>query len=100
MNNSVFNFPLPQNEPVLSYFSNSPERIALEKELEKQSTQVIDIPLIIGGKEVRTGNTDTVVMPHNHKHILATYHKAGPKEVQMAIEAAVEHKKMVRNAMD
>ncbi len=93
MNNSVFNFPLPQNEPVLSYFSNSPERIALEKELEKQSTQVIDIPLIIGGKEVRTGNTDTVVMPHNHKHILATYHKAGPKEVQMAIEAAVEAQK-------
>ncbi len=49
--------------------------------------------LIIGGKEIQTGDTGKVVMPHNHKHVLATYHKAGPKEVQMAIDAAVKAQK-------
>ena len=86
MNNAIFNFPLPANEPVKT---GSPERIALDAELKRQSSEVIDIPLIIGGKEIRTGNVGTVVMPHNHKHILATYHKAGEKEVQMAVDAAM-----------
>lgn len=89
MNNSIFSFPIPANEPVKSYLEGSPERIALEAELERQSSTVVDIPLIIGGKEVRTGNTGNVVMPHNHKHILAKYHKASEKEVQMAIDAAM-----------
>ena len=57
--------------------------------MERQSSTVLDIPLIIGGKEIRTGNTGNVVMPHNHKHILAKYHKASEKEVQMAIDAAM-----------
>jgi delta-1-pyrroline-5-carboxylate dehydrogenase, group 1 len=90
MNNSVFTFPLPANEPVKTYLKGSPERIALDNELKRQSSITLDIPLIIGGKEVRTGNTGTIVMPHNHKHILATYHKAGEKEVQMAIDAAMK----------
>lgn len=89
MNNAIFNFPLPANEPVKTYLPGSPERIALDAELKRQSSEVIDIPLIIGGKEIRTGNIGTVVMPHNHKHILATYHKAGEKEVQMAVDAAM-----------
>lgn len=89
MNNAIFNFPLPANEPVKTYLPGSPERIALDAELKRQSSEVIDIPLIIGGKEIRTGNVGTVVMPHNHKHILATYHKAGEKEVQMAVDAAM-----------
>ncbi|MEG2849834.1 MAG: aldehyde dehydrogenase family protein, partial [Bacteroidales bacterium] len=89
MNNAIFEFPLPVNEPVKSYLAGSPERIALDAELKRQSSMVIDIPLIIGGKEIRTGNTGNVVMPHNHKHILATYHKAGEKEVQMAVDAAM-----------
>lgn len=89
MNNAIFNFPLPANEPVKTYLPGSPERIALNAELKRQSSEVIDIPLIIGGKEIRTGNVGTVVMPHNHKHILATYHKAGEKEVQMAVDAAM-----------
>ena len=89
MNNAIFSFPLPANEPVKTYLKGSPEREALEAELKKQSSQVIEIPLIIGGKEVRTGNIGKVVMPHDHQHVLATYHKAGEKEVQMAIDAAM-----------
>ncbi|HON54384.1 MAG TPA: L-glutamate gamma-semialdehyde dehydrogenase [Bacteroidales bacterium] len=90
MNNSINNFPLPANEPVLKYLNGSPERIALEKELERQSSTVVEIPLIIDGKEVFTGNTAEVVMPHNHSHTLAVYHKAGEKEVKMAIDAAMK----------
>jgi len=88
MNNAVYNFTTPQNEPVLSYLKGSPERKGLEKELEKQSKMELDIPLIIGGKEVRTGNTGKVIMPHDHGHVLATYHKAGEREIEMAIKAA------------
>ena len=90
MNNAIYNFQTPQNEPVLSYLKGSSERDGIEKELPKQVQQQIEIPLIIGGKEIRTGDTDIVVMPHNHGHVLATYHKAGPKEVEMAAKAAVE----------
>lgn len=94
MNNSIYNFPKPLNEPILGYLPGSPERVALDKELEKQSSEVIEIPLIIGGKEIRTGNTEKVVMPHNHKHVLAIYHKAGEKEIKMAIDAAMEAHKI------
>ncbi|MCF0163683.1 MAG: L-glutamate gamma-semialdehyde dehydrogenase [Bacteroidales bacterium] len=94
MNNQIYSFPLPQNEPVKGYLKGSAERIALEAELERQSKIEIEVPLIIGGKEIRTGNTGKVVMPHNHKHVLATYHKAGEKEVQMAIDAAMEARKV------
>ena len=90
MRDAIYSFPLPANEPVLTYLKGSPERKALEKELERQKGIELDIPLIIGGKEVRTGNTGHVVMPHDHHHVLATYHKAGAKEVRMAIDAAME----------
>lgn len=90
MRNSVVTFPVPANEPVKTYLKGSPERVELEKELERQSNTVVEIPLIIGGKEVRTGNMGKVVCPHDHKHVLANYHKVGEKEVQMAIDAAME----------
>ena len=97
MNNAIIQFPLPQNEPVKAYLEGSPERKALEAELERQYNTVLDIPLIIGGKEVRTGNVGKVVCPHEHGHVLATFHKAGEKEVQMAIDAAMEaHKEWSR----
>lgn len=89
MNNAIFSFSCPKNEPVKEYRPNSPERIELDKELARLSSGTIEIPLIIGGKEVRTGNTGKVVMPHNHKHVLATYHIAGEKEIKMAIDAAL-----------
>ena len=90
MNNAVIQFPTPQNEPVKAYLAGSPERKALEAELERQYNTVVDIPIIIGGKEIRTGNTGKVVCPHEHCHVLATYHKVGEKEVRMAIDAAME----------
>ncbi len=90
MNNSIFNFDYPKNEPIKSYAPGTEDRKLLEKELERLSGKVTEIPLIIGGKEVKTNNTGEVVMPHNHKHVLAKYHKAGTEEVQMAINAALE----------
>ena len=90
MRNSVITFPVPANEPVKSYLAGSPERVALEAELKRQSNIVVDIPIIIGGKEIRTGNTGTVTCPHDHKHVLATYHKVSEKEVQLAIKTAMK----------
>lgn len=90
MNNSIFSYPIPANEPVKTYMPGSAERIALDKELQRQRNLTIEIPLIIGGKSVKTGKLANVVEPHNHKHILAKYHKAGEKEVKMAIDAALK----------
>jgi delta 1-pyrroline-5-carboxylate dehydrogenase len=86
MNNAIFSIHRPKNEPVLSYAQGSPERIALEKELKRISSETVEIPVIVNGQEIRTGRTGKVVMPHNHKHILATYHMAGEKETREAIE--------------
>ena len=94
MNNAILNFPVPANEPVKSYLEGSPERIALDAELERQWNTVVDIPIIIGGKEIRTGDIGTVVCPHDHKHVLATFHKVGEKEVKMAVDAAMEAHKI------
>jgi 1-pyrroline-5-carboxylate dehydrogenase len=93
MNNALFSFPYPQNEPIKSYAPGTPERKELQAKLEELKSQVIEIPLIIGGKEVRTGDIGTVVMPTDHQHVLASYHKAGAEHVQMAIEAAMEARK-------
>ena len=97
MNNSLFQFAKPANEAVKEYRPGSPERLELEKELDKQSKEIIEIPIIIGGKEIRTGDIGEVVMPHNHKHVVARYHKVGEKEVNMAIEAALAAKKEWEN---
>ena len=82
--------PLPRNEPVLSYAPGTAERAELKAELAAQAAQVIDIPLVIAGEEIRTGDTFDVVMPHAHGHVIATAHKAGPNEVAKAVEAANE----------
>ena len=74
--------PKPVNEPGQSFQPGSPERDALKQRLSDLTSAEIEIPLLIGGKEVRTGNTSTVVMPHRHEHVLATWHKAGKKEVK------------------
>jgi len=97
MNNAIYNFGKPKNEPVLSYSSGSPERKLLEAELKDQSSKVIEIPLIIGGKEIKTGKTGKVVKPTDHRHLLATYHMATEKEISMAINAALEAKECWMN---
>ncbi|HPT53133.1 MAG TPA: L-glutamate gamma-semialdehyde dehydrogenase [Bacteroidales bacterium] len=97
MNNSNFIFREPKNEPIYAYAPGSPERKLLQDELERQYNQTIEIPIIIGGKEVKTGNMGKVTMPTEHGHVLATYHKVGEKEVKMAIEAAMSAKKQWEN---
>lgn len=92
MNNAIYNFRKPENEPVLTYSPGSPERKKLIDELNDQYNKVVDIPLIIAGKEVRTGKTGKVTMPSEHGHVLATYHMATEKEVDMAIKAALDAK--------
>lgn len=93
MNQAVFRFDLPTHEPTYTYAPGSSERASLKMELERQSRTKLDIPLIIGGKEIRTGNMGQVVMPHEHGHCLATYHKAGPEEARMAVESALRAKR-------
>ena len=83
----------PENEPIRSYEKGSRDREMLKKALEELWNECIDIPLILGGKEVRTGETGQMICPHNHKKVLATYHKAGQRDVLSAIENALNAKR-------
>ena len=85
---SKLNFSIEEavNEPIQDYTSGSDEKLSLKTKLEELKSQTFDIPIIINGKEVRTDNIGKCVMPHNHQHILATYHKAGNTEIKMAID--------------
>jgi 1-pyrroline-5-carboxylate dehydrogenase len=85
-----FRIPTPVNDPIRSYAPGTPERAALKETLSSMSGETLEIPLLIGGEEVRTGDTLDVVMPHSHGHVLAKAHKAGPEEVKRAIDAAME----------
>src|SRR3954468_3978121 len=80
--------PPPVNEPVKSYAPKSPERIEVKAKLKEMAGERIDIPLVIDGKEIRTGDTAPSVMPHDHGHVLGDYHKATSSNVKQAIEAA------------
>jgi 1-pyrroline-5-carboxylate dehydrogenase len=82
------NIPTPINEPVYSYTPGSRERGELKQAIKDLSGRQIEIPIVIGGKEIRTGKTVDAVMPHCHRHVLAKVHQAGPAEVGAAIEAA------------
>lgn len=92
MNNAIYSIHRPDNEHVLAYARGSSERAELEKELKRISSETIEVPLIINGKPVRTGHTGKVVMPHDHGHVLATYHMAGEQETAEAIDAAMKAK--------
>ena len=81
--------PPPVNDPIRTYAPGSPERASVKARLAAMAADPIDIPLVIGGKEIRTGSTGQSVMPHDHSHVLATYHKATPDLVQQAIDAAL-----------
>jgi len=84
----IFRVPEPFNEPVLGYEPGSPERAALRQHLDELSGQRLEIPLVIGGEEVQTGDTFEAVMPHKRNHVLADVHKGGTAEVDRAIAAA------------
>jgi 1-pyrroline-5-carboxylate dehydrogenase len=88
MSNGIFTVPIPRNEPVLAYTPGSPERKTLRAELDRMAGEVIEITPRIGGRRVATGRTAEAVMPHDHRHVLAVWHKAGASEVQRAIDAA------------
>ena len=88
MSNSIVSTPEPRNEPVKSYAPGTPERDTLAKQVNSMLGSEIEIPIIIGGKEVMTGNLAECRCPHDHGHILAKYHQAGQKEAEDAAEAA------------
>jgi 1-pyrroline-5-carboxylate dehydrogenase len=92
MMNLIPKVPTAVNEPVCHYEPGTPQRKELKAKLKELKSRELEIPLIIGGQEVYTGNTAESVMPHNHGHVLAKYHLAGEREVNMAIEAALEAK--------
>ena len=89
MTDIPFNIPKPENEPVKNYAPNSPEKKSLKTKISKLKSTQIEIPVIIGGEEVKTGNTSTCVVPHDHQHVLGTFHKAGEEEIQLAIDSAL-----------
>ncbi|MGH8414604.1 MAG: aldehyde dehydrogenase family protein, partial [Gammaproteobacteria bacterium] len=92
MINATVRVPAPANEPAFSYAPGTPERAQLKTTLERMASERIEIPLVIGGKAVRTGKLAEVRMPHDHQHVLATCHQADTKQVQAAIDAALAAK--------
>jgi len=100
------------NEPILEYTPNSNERINVQKEYDRMASTTIEIPLIIDGKEIFTEETGKCIQPHNHRKVLAKYHKAQEKEVNLAIssnlkrwvawsQTSIEERcKIFRNAAD
>ncbi|AHJ96140.1 L-glutamate gamma-semialdehyde dehydrogenase [Hymenobacter swuensis] len=89
MANGFFNVPTPINEPVKGYAPNSPERIELLKTLKELKQQQRDIPMHIGGQEIRTGNKKDITPPHDHQHVLGQFHEGDASHVAQAIDAAL-----------
>ena len=92
MSNGIFNVPVAANEPIYDYAPGTPEREALLASYKEQYNSQIDVPMYIGGEEVRTGNTGNLTPPHDHKHIIGTFHKGDASHVEAAIEAALAAK--------
>ncbi|MCG3206617.1 MAG: 1-pyrroline-5-carboxylate dehydrogenase 1 [Anaerolineae bacterium] len=93
MSNAYFKVPDPVNEPVRAYQAGSAEKKSLKAKLAQMAAEEIEIPLIIGGQEIKTGNLVEMTAPHDHQLKLGRYHKAGAKEVKLAIETALEARK-------
>ena len=93
MINAHVRVPQPKNEPISGYAPGSPERAQLKAALSRMAQEKIEIPLVIGGKQIRTGKTFEVRMPHQHGHVLATVHEAEPAHVEQAIAAAMAAKR-------
>ena len=87
-----FHVPKAVNEPVKGYAPNSPEKAAVQAAYTKMWNSKIDVPLYIGSEEIRTGNTKNMTAPHDHKHIVGTYHLAEKSHVEKAIANVLESK--------
>jgi 1-pyrroline-5-carboxylate dehydrogenase len=92
MSKGIYNVPVPVNEPVKQYAPGSAERIELKKMLAELRSKELDIPMYIGGKEVRSGQKSRLAPPHDHKHTLGHFHKSGKEHIQQAIDAALAAK--------
>jgi 1-pyrroline-5-carboxylate dehydrogenase len=92
-----YHVPKPSNEPVYQYIPGDTQRLALKAELEKQSKELVSIPLIINGEEIHTEKRNSIAMPHNHRHILANCSQAGEQELKYAIESAMAAKNKWEN---
>lgn len=90
MPNGIVRVPEPVNEPIRSYGPGSPEKSSLKRRLDQMMAETQEIPVIIGGREVWTGKTAEAICPHDHRHVLATYHQAGAAEVEQAVAASAE----------
>ncbi len=88
MPDGSFPIPPPINEPVRDYAPGAPERLELKARLGQMLGETVDIPVVVGGREIRTGRTQPVVCPHDHRHVLGHAHMAGPDEVAAAVGAA------------
>jgi 1-pyrroline-5-carboxylate dehydrogenase len=97
MPKGVYNVPVPVNEPVKNYAPGSPEKVALKAMLQELKSKEIDIPMYIGGKEIRTGKTARLAPPHEHKHTLGYYHQGDKTHVKQAIDAALAAKENWEN---
>ncbi|MDP7608453.1 MAG: L-glutamate gamma-semialdehyde dehydrogenase [Candidatus Marinimicrobia bacterium] len=90
MKDTPFNIPKPKNETIKNYAPGSPEKSSLKTKITELKSTKVEIPVIIGGQEIKTGNVGTCIIPHDHKHVLGIFHKAGEKEIQLAIESAMD----------
>lgn len=97
MSTGFFKVPQPKNEPVLSYGPGTKERALLRKALEEARSKKLDIPMYIGGEEVRTGETKSLHPPHDHQHVLGHYHRGDKSHVEQAITAALNAKELWAN---
>lgn len=97
MSTGFFHIPIPKNEPVLSYAPGTKERAALKKAIDEARATTLDIPMYIGGDEVRTGKKKNIAPPHDHKHVLGHFHEGDKSHVEQAIQAALNAKELWAN---
>ena len=97
MGKGVFQVPQAINEPVRSYAPGTPEREAVLKQYKKMYNSKTEVPLYIGGEEIRTGDTAPINPPHDHKHHLGDYHRASKEHVEKAITAALDAREQWAN---
>ncbi len=90
MSNGIFNVPVASNEPIYDYAPGTPEREALLASYKEQYASTVDVPMYIGGKEVRTGNLGKLTPPHEHNHLLGHYHIGDENHVKAAVSSALK----------